>query len=93
MLESIELPADVKQVRATPEFSAETVPDGLLSAHRVAQDVWGLLCVREGTVTFVVEDTGDSRALAAGDTQVIEPGVTHHVEPGTRARFVVEFYR
>ena len=93
MLEAAELPVGVVAVRTTPELTAETVPAGLVRAHRVAKGVWGRLCVRDGVVLFVSEDTGESRSLAAGDTQVIEPEVPHHVEPAAGARFVVEFYR
>lgn len=97
------LPPGVRLTRTTPEFTADSVPAGLLAAHRVADDVWGLLRVLAGTVVFVLEEDGDGAAgeletgeavtVEAGETQLIEPGVLHHVELGDGARFVVEFYR
>lgn len=93
MLADLSFPDGVTLVRTTPEFAADTVPDGLLRAHRVASGVWGCLRVGSGSVVFVLEATGETRLLAAGEAQVIEPDVLHHVEPGADARFVVEFYR
>lgn len=93
MLRSLVLPGRVEHVRTTPVFTVETVPAALLRAHRVAPGVWGRLRVMAGSVTFVLEDTGESRRLGEGDDQVIEPDVAHHVELGSDAEFVVEFYR
>ncbi len=80
-------------VRSTREFTAETVPAGLLSAHQVATDVWGVLRVFAGTVTFVAEEEGFSTVVEAGQTQAIKPDWPHHVEPDADARFIVEFHR
>lgn len=93
MLGDAALPPGLGLVRTTREFTVDTVPAGLLSAHQVASEVWGVLRVLEGSVVFVAEESGESRSLGAGDTQVIEPEVPHHVEPAADARFVVEFYR
>lgn len=88
------IPAGATLRRTTDEFTAETVPAGLLRQHRIAEGTWGLLRVRAGTVRFVVEDGETPSAMVeAGGDQVIEPGVPHHVEPDADARFVVEFYR
>lgn len=92
-LASMELPSGLELARTTPEFTAESVPDGLLAAHQVAEGVWGRLIVRAGTVVFVVEESGDRRTVASGRHQVIAPGVVHHVEPSDDARFAVEFHR
>ncbi|MGI9578432.1 MAG: DUF1971 domain-containing protein, partial [Microthrixaceae bacterium] len=77
----------------TPEFTARTVPAALLSAHHLAPGVWGRLVVLEATVTYHLEETGDSRRVHSGQRQVIEPEVVHHVEPGPESRFLVEFHR
>ena len=87
------LPDEVAIVRTTPVFTVETVPPGLLHAHRSAPGVWGLIRVITGTVTFAQEASGESRPLSEGDEQVIEPEVPHHVEPGSDSSFLVEFYR
>ncbi len=93
MLSDVELPPGSRLVRTTQEFTGQTVPDGLLSAHRVASGVWGRLVVLEGSVVFVVEESSESRVVPAGGSQVIEPEMPHHVEVTEGARFVVEFYR
>lgn len=93
MLAHLELPDDVELVRTTPTFTAETVPAGLLRDHKVAPNVWGRLRVISGTVTFISDETGESRALVENETQVIEPDSLHHVIPGDDARFHVEFHR
>ena len=92
-LQALGVPAGCTLVRSTPEFTAETVPAALLSAHRVASGIWGRLVVEAGTVLYVLERSGGSRRLGAGEHQVIEPDVPHHVEPGEGARFRVEFHR
>ncbi len=93
MLASLTLPESVQLVRTTPTFSAETVPAGLLRGHEIAAGTWGRLRVHEGSVTFVLEGSGESRRLGAGESQVIEPNVTHHVEVEPGASFAVEFHR
>lgn len=89
-----ELPGGLDLVRVTDDFTAETVPAGLLRAHRVATGVWGRLVLGAGALTFVWEDDERGRLeLVAGDRVVIPPDVHHHVEPGPDARFRVEFHR
>lgn len=89
-----ELPAGLELARTTDEFTQDTVPAGLLRAHRVADGVWGRLMVREGSVGFVFEDVADLPLdLDAGDMVVIPPGRAHHVVPHGHVRFVVEFHR
>lgn len=62
-------------------------------AHQIAEGVWGVLRVRSGTVTFVLEDSGDAVDIGAGGHHIIEPEVRHHVVVADDARFVVEFHR
>ena len=94
-MEHGELPSGLELVRTTDEFTAETVPAGLLRAHRVASGSWGRLVVRGGSVRFVWEEpgAGDPLELVEGDSVVIPPDTPHRVEPGDDARFVVEFRR
>ena len=89
-----DLPSGLALQRTTADFDAETVPAGLLRAHRVAADVWGVLEVLEGTVAFTWEDRDDGPVtLRTGDSLVIPPDVLHHVDPGPDARFHVSFHR
>lgn len=89
-----ELPPGLVLQRTTDDFSAETVPPGLLHAHQVAAGVWGEIEVLVGTVEFVWEDDPEEPVtLEAGDRLMIPPEVRHHVEPGPDARFHVSFHR
>ena len=88
------MPEGMVLTRTTDVFDNDTVPAGLLKAHRVADSVWGRLVVHSGSVRFVFEDKGDAAAVVkAGETLVIPPGRLHHVEPDAAATFAVEFYR
>ena len=87
------LPADAVFVRSTPEFDAASTPDGLRRAHRIADGVWGVLRVLAGSITFVLDESGETTDIGAGGHHVIPPGVPHHVVPSEDARFLVEFHR
>jgi tellurite resistance-related uncharacterized protein len=88
------LPEGLALQRTTDEFDSDSVPVGLLRAHRLAAGVWGLLTVNAGSLAFVWEDQRDEPiTLVAGDSLVIEPEAPHHVEPGPDARFTVAFHR
>jgi len=89
----IELPAGCELVRTTREFDEPTVPAALLSAHRVADGVWGRLVVRDGALRFGFDDEAGERLVVAGATQVIPPGRPHHLRIDGAVRFVVEFHR
>ena len=81
-------------VRATAEFTSETVPKGLLKTHRVADGVWGKAVVLEGELGFVFEDEPDEPLTARqGEPIVIPPNRPHHVIVDDSVRFVVEFYK
>ncbi len=88
------IPEGFTLARTTDVFDRDTVPNGLLRAHRVAAGIWGRLVVHDGQVRFVFEDTPDEPiAVDAGDAVVIPPSRYHHVELDGPARFAVEFYR
>ena len=90
-----ELPEGLALQRTTDEFDVDSVPAGLLRAHRLAAGVWGVLHVTHGTLTFVWEDRPDAPvdARTPATALVIEPEIRHHVEPGPDARFTVAFHR
>lgn len=92
--ESPELPADLVLARTTELFDNDSVPAGLLRAHRTAGGVWGRLVVRQGSLVFVFEDQADHPVtITEGGHVVIPPARLHHVELTGPAAFVVEFYR
>ena len=86
------LPDGVAWVRSTPEFTDDSTPAGLRSAHQLAAGVWGLLRVHDGTVDLVWEESGARQSLTGGESVVIPPERPHRAEPD-RARFVIEIYR
>ena len=89
-----QLPSGLDLARTTAVFSNDTVPAGLLAAHKVATGVWGRLVVRSGSVGFRFEDRPEELLLAsAGESIVIPPERPHHVEIDGPTEFVVEFYR
>ena len=88
------IPEGFALARTTGVFDNDTVPAGLLRAHRVADGIWGRLVVHDGQVRFVFEDALDEPiTVAAGGAVVIPPARPHHVELDGPARFAVEFYR
>lgn len=89
-----DLPAGLELARTTDVFDNDTVPVGLLRAHRVADGVWARLVVHAGTVRFVFEDQADQPIdVAAGDHIVVPPARLHHVELAGPAQFALEFHR
>lgn len=94
MTDPDDIPDGFELVRTTDVFDTDSVPAGLLKAHRVADRVWGRLIVHGGSVRFVFEDDPDNGVTAKiGDSVVIPPGRLHHVELDGPAAFAVEFYR
>lgn len=90
-----ELPTGLEPVRTTPVFDRDTVPKGLLAAHRIASGVWGKLVVHSGSLLFRFEDhPGDSRLVPSGEYVVIPPDRPHRVElDDGPVSFSIEFHR
>lgn len=91
------LPDSVTAYRRTPEFTEETVPAALLSAHNTKDGVWGQIHVLEGELLYRVTDprrTEQETVLTPiSPPGIIEPTIAHEVRPRGRVRFYVEFYR
>jgi tellurite resistance-related uncharacterized protein len=88
------MPEGLEVVRTTSVFDQDSVPAGLLRAHRVADGVWGRLVVHSGAVTFVFDDEPDRPiTVGAGGAVVIPPARQHHVRLDGPATFAVEFHR
>lgn len=89
-----ELPAGFEAYARSPDFTPETLPARLQSAHTTKAGTWALLHVLEGEVLYQLEPPHQGeRVAAAGQTIVIEAGVAHHVSFTAPGRIFVEFYR
>jgi tellurite resistance-related uncharacterized protein len=87
-----ELPGDVTPYKRTPNFTADTVPAGLLKDHSTAEGVWALIQVESGSIEYTIGDD-EIHNLSPGTNGVVEPTVTHHIQLIGVASFFVEFYR
>src|SRR6476660_9144036 len=63
-----ELPDDCVAYRKTAVFTQDTVPAGLLRAHRTAAGVWALIHVLDGRLLYRINEPTTSEL-------VIEPGI------------------
>lgn len=78
---------------STPVFDEASLPAALKAAHSTKAGAWGVLEMLAGTLTYVIEDSGDTRLMTAGDRQVIEPEQMHHVVLTGPMQMQVHFYR
>ena len=88
------LPPEVSQYKSTPEFTQDTVPDGLLNAHQTKAGTWGLIVVLSGRLEYrILEPDMETIELSEALRGVVEPTILHEVEPLGEVRFYVEFYK
>jgi tellurite methyltransferase len=87
------IPARYVVARRTPEFTQDTVPPALLSAHESKGGAWALIHVLEGKLRYCIETPASESILEPGQPGVIQPQVPHHVEPIGLVRFYLEFHR
>ncbi|MBX9648146.1 MAG: DUF1971 domain-containing protein, partial [Xanthobacteraceae bacterium] len=74
------LPDDVVSYGRTPEFTPETLPDALKSAHSTKPGVWALIHVLEGQLFYSLEPPhGGDIVLAEQETAPIPPEIPHRV--------------
>ena len=88
------LPANLHLQRTTPVFTDETVPSGLLKAHRTKAGTWGRIVVLEGRLLYRIHTAPAEEHILDPDTPgIIEPEVQHEIAALGKARFRVEFFR
>jgi tellurite methyltransferase len=87
------IPAWYVVTRRTPEFTQDTVPPALLSAHETKGGAWALIHVLEGKLRYCIETPASESILEPGRPGVIQPQVPHHVESVGPVRFYLEFHR
>lgn len=89
-----ELPAGFEAYSRSLEFTPETLPARLQSAHMTKAGTWGLLHVLEGKMLYQLESPNtDSQIVSAGEYAVIEAEVLHSVKFVEAGRVFVEFFR
>lgn len=86
------LPNHVQQYSTSPVFTEETAPKGLLKDHKTKSGIWGLICVNEGELEYIIEDK-ETHILTPDQKGVIEPEIKHHIKPLGAASFTIEFYK
>lgn len=88
------LPQHLIPYRQTPEFTALTMPDGLLQAHRTKAGVWSKIITLTGELTYRILDPDlEEISLHPGVYGVVEPTVKHEVVPQPGVRFYIELYQ
>ena len=86
------LPEHVQQYSTSPVFTEETVPRGLLKDHNTKSGVWGLICVNEGELEYIIEEK-ETHILNPENKGVVEPEIKHHIKPLGAVTFYIEFYK
>ena len=86
-----QLPPDVTPYRETPQFTADTIPAGLLRDHQTKAGTWGRIVVLSGRLAYTVGDR--TWVLRPGVDGFIAPTVAHHVAAMGEVCFKVVFAR
>lgn len=88
-----DLPLDVTLRKRTREFTALSVPNGLLKSHSTKSATWGMIVVLEGRLKYrILEPEIEEFELDAERPGIIEPTIRHEVEPLGDVRFYIQFY-
>lgn len=89
------LPDNVVSYKKTPDFTAETVPAGLLKDHSTKSGTWGVLTVEKGVVEYTITEPGyeGRHQLDSSTPGVISPLHKHHISAEGDVKFHVTFYR
>ena len=88
------VPLDAVPYQRTAEFTAQTVPSGLLRSHTTKRGVWARISVLEGRLRYrILGPETEEHVLSRDHPGVVEPEVPHEVEPLGEVRFFVQFLR
>ncbi|HAJ76802.1 MAG: DUF1971 domain-containing protein [Gammaproteobacteria bacterium] len=89
-----EIPASASSYMKTREFTEDTVPAGLLKAHKTKEGTWAKINVTEGLLHYrILEPEFEEVLLSSEKYGVVEPTILHDVEPKGKVRFHLEFFR
>jgi len=89
-----ELPSNISPYKTTPDFTEESVPQGLLNDHNTKEGVWGKIVVLEGALEYTIQEPLlETIELTPDKFDVVEPTIKHHIKPLGSVKFYVEFHR
>ena len=91
--DEFELPTGVTKFKVTSEFTEESLPAGLRSAHQTKSGIWGKIVILEGELLYSVESKNLEVCLGSDRPGVIVPELTHSIEPAGKVRLYIEFYK
>ena len=87
------LPPNVKSYKTTKLFSQDTVPAGLLRAHKTKAGTWGKIVVVQGSIVYRILEPELEEIVLDTDTHgVVEPQVLHEVSLVGEVQFYVDFH-
>lgn len=88
------LPPEVEAYSRTPTFSEDSIPPGLLKAHKTKTGTWGKINILDGKLHYrILEPEISDYELDENNPGIVEPTVLHEVAPIDAVSFYVEFYR
>lgn len=90
--DAFEIPADFVAYKKTPEFTQDTLPEGLRNDHFTRRGVWARITVTKGRLRYRVPSLGVDDVLTPRHPGVVIAEVPHSVEPLGRTQFFLEFF-
>lgn len=78
--------------RVTAEFSEETVPRPLLTAHSLKAGTWGVIRVRSGAIRYRDEPLSPGTILDESHPGFVPPEIPHRLELIGPVTLAIEFY-
>ena len=88
------IPENFSPYKKTPVFDEDSVPKGLLKAHRTKEGTWGKIIILEGQLLYSINEPEHEEVVLDKEKYgVVEPTILHEVKPLGQVRFYVEFYR
>jgi tellurite methyltransferase len=92
--ERLELPAGAACYKQLGEFSAATIPPGLLKDHTLKAGTWAQIVVLSGQLRYrIAAPLARELLLTPGAPGVVPPEIPHSIEPIGEVRLRIDFYR
>ena len=81
----------MRGLERTPEFTEDSIPNGLRARHVTVAGVWGRIVVTAGALRYRCAELGIDVALTPEQPGIVAPEASHQVDPAGPVRFFVEF--